>query len=104
MRMAFNKLRRAMLPRKLLKKLLSGQLTPDEFRDSIMAYVEPGYPEEKQQELRKYSKQFDHICSFEDIYPDEDQLKDNELFITGRLSDAVYDKYIDYKYGCRKQM
>jgi hypothetical protein len=91
--------------RRLLKRLVSGKITPDEFRDQVMTNIEPSCSEDQIKKNRKFSRQFDHICSFEDIYPGEDQLKDTELFITRRLSHKEFNKYIVYKYGTfRKQV
>lgn len=81
-----------------MNKLLSGEMTPLEFREYVMKNVEPKISKEEV-ENRRNSEQFDAICAIENIYPTEEQKKNSELYITGRLTNDDYRTFLKYKYG-----
>lgn len=82
-----------------MKKLLSGEWTPDKFRAHVMENVQPNISKEEEDENRRHAEDYRHIASFEDIHPTEDTDLDSELFITGRLGSEEYQAYLGYKYG-----
>ena len=79
-----------------MNKLLSGEMTPVEFRDYVMKNVEPKISKKEENRRRRYSEQFDAICAIENIYPTEEQIKNSEMYITGRLTND--ENYLFVKY------
>lgn len=82
-----------------MNKLLSGEMTPVEFREYVIQNVDPKISKEEEAEKRRNSETFKAICKIEDIIPTEDQEKDSELYITGRLMDDEYRTFLKYRYG-----
>ncbi len=84
---------------KHMEKLLSGELTPDHWRDYIMENLKPTITPEEEAENRKYLSQWDHICEFEDITPTDEDKKDMELLVSGMLTHDEFMQYLKKKDG-----
>ena len=80
-------------------KLLSGEMTPVEFREYVMKNVEPKISKEEEAENRDSSKNFDAICAIEDIFPTDEQKLNLEMYITGRLSAEEYRTFLIQRHS-----